>query len=178
MQKPNLDRMWQVWIKIGTPQGSYQDWFNRVWHVIRTQVSEAVSILEKKGIIDWYQFLIHSKTGDATNFYFHVRLSLKKGINDGDLLSSLPEYCIEPEKINRNGVESISGLILPLLKNNEIEEAWRIIGEQSELIIHMVNIHKEVEIPIQQFIQFMHFFMNMTGLGNQSILPLTPFFRF
>lgn len=178
MQKPNLDRMWQVWIKIGFPQGSYQDWFNKALTVIRTQVSETVSVLQEKGIIEWYQFLIHEKAGDAGNLYFHMRLSLKEGVDTRDLLSALPVYCIEPEKIRREDVQTISGIILPLLKNNEIEEAWRIIGEQSELVMHIVNIHKAEELPIQQFIQFMHFFMNMTGLGNQSIMQMTPFFRF
>lgn len=176
MQKPNLDRIWETWIRIGIPQG-YQELFNRAVSIIRSQVSETVAVLEKREIIDWYQFLIHGKENDS-NLYFHVRFSLRNDIDSKYFLDSLPSYCLDPKHIERRDVESISGITKLLLKNDEIEEAWRIIGEQSEWIIHMVSIHKDVEIPIQQFIQFMHFFTNMMGLGQQSILQLSPFFRF
>jgi hypothetical protein len=176
MKKPNLDRMWETWIKIGIPQG-YQELFNRAVSIIRSQVSETVSVLETREMIDWYQFLIHGKENDG-NLYFHIRFSLRNGTDSKDFLDSLPSYCLDPKHIERRDVESISGILKTLLKNDEIEEAWRIIGEQSEWIIHMVSIHKDGGIPIQQFIQFMHFYTNMIGLGHQSILQLSPFFRF
>jgi hypothetical protein len=68
-------------------------------------------------------------------------------------------------KIERNRVELISGIDKALLKNEKIEEAWRIIGEQSEWLLEMLNIHKgEVGIPLQHVAQFLHFFANMTQL--------------
>lgn len=164
-------------MKIGIPQGSYQQWFNKVMGIIRLQVSEAIAILEDNKIIDWYYFLIHPKDNDS-NAYFDVVFTLREGVDSKDFLTLLPSYCLEPKPVNREYGESISGIEKTLLKNNEIEEAWRIIGEQSEWIIHMVNIHKDEEIPIQQFTQFMHFYMNMMGLGLQSVLLLSPFLRF
>jgi len=172
MKKPDLDRIWETWIEAGSPQGR-QELFNRGVSIIRSQVSETVAILEKRKIIDWYQFLIHSKENDG-KLYFHVRFSLRNGIDSKKFLDSLPTYCLYPKHLERREVESISGITTPLLKNDEIEEAWRIIGEQSEWIIHMVSIHKDVEIPIQQFVQFMHFYMNMMGLGHLSRLALSP----
>jgi len=79
--------MWQVWIKIGIPQGSYPEWFNTVVNLIRSQVHETISLLESNGMIDWYHFLIHPK-GNDSNAYFHLRLSLKEGINPKDLIQS------------------------------------------------------------------------------------------
>ena len=75
-------------------------------------------------------------------------------------------------KVKVGLVENIAGINKSLLKNEEIEEAWRIIGEQSEWIINLVNIHKEDIgwVPITQFVQFMHFFMNMMGLGHRAAL--------
>jgi len=55
------------------------------------------------------------------------------------------------------------------LKNQKIEEAWRIMGEQSEWLLNMLNNHKvDVEIPIGQVEQFLHFYSNMTGLSKRA----------
>ncbi|MDH5690662.1 MAG: hypothetical protein OEY81_04475 [Candidatus Bathyarchaeota archaeon] len=49
------------------------------------------------------------------------------------------------------------------MKNEEIEEAWRIIGEQSEWLLGMLDIYKEeLDIPPQQIKQFFHYYFNMT----------------
>ncbi len=178
MQKPNLDRLWQVWIKIGVPQGSYQDWFTRITNLIKSEVIDVVSVLEAKKMIDWYYFLIHPKEGDNLNAYFHLVFSLGEGVESKDFLSSLPNYCLDPKHLDRGYGESISGIDKTLLVNDEIEEAWRIIGKQSEWIVDMLSIHKDGEITIQQFMQFMHYYMNAMGLGHQSILMLSPIFRF
>jgi hypothetical protein len=90
------------------------------------------------------------------------------------LLKTLPDYCIDPKTLTRNDVDSISGIAKPLLKNEEIEEAWRIIGEQSEWVIHLVDSHKDPRIPIPHFVQFMHYYMNMLGIGHNSKLALPP----
>jgi hypothetical protein len=102
-------------------------------------------------------------------------LSLKKGVNSEDFLKALPNYCSEPKYLGREYGVSISGITKTQLKNNKIEEAWKLIGEQSEWIIHMVIAHKDREITIQQIIQFMHFYMNMLGLGHLSKFPIPPF---
>jgi hypothetical protein len=179
MQEPNLDRMWRMWIKIGIPHGTYLEWFNRVIGVIREQVSEAVTILEENRIVDWFCFLIHTKEDDKPYAYFDVVFALREGVNSEDFLGLLPSYCLDPAPAGRGEFESIDGIDTLFLKNGRIEEAWRIIGEQSRWIIHMANIHKEnVSMPIQQFTQFMHHYLNMTSLGNKAMLILSPAIRF
>ena len=163
-----------MWIKIGVQQGSDQEWFAKITNMIRTQVTDVVSVLENKKMIDWYYFLIHPKEGDGLNSYFDLVFSLGEGVESRDFLNLLPSYCIDPKHLDRSWGESISGIEKTLLKNDEIEEAWRIIGKQSEWIIDMIGIHKVVEIPIQQFVQFMHFYTNAMGLGHKSKLTVPP----
>jgi hypothetical protein len=62
---------------------------------------------------------------------------------------------------------------------NGVEDAWRILGEQSEWLMNMVNAHKEnVEIPVPQFVQFMQFYFNMVGLSGQSVFFFGPIIQF
>jgi hypothetical protein len=163
-----------VWIKIGVQQGSDQEWFSKITKMIKTQVTHLVSVLESKKMIDWYYFLIHHKEGDSLNNYFDLVFSLEEGVESIDFLNSLPSYCLDPKHLDRPWGESISGIDKTLLKNDEIEEAWKIIGKQSEWIVDMIGIHKDAEIPIQQFVQFMHFYTNAMGLGHKSKLTVPP----
>jgi hypothetical protein len=178
MNKPSLDKLWRTWIKIGFPQQTVEANFSSVVKVIRSQVTEVVSILETKQMIDWYYFLIHRKDNDPTVGYFDVIFSVKEDVTSEEFVKALPSYCLEPKHLEHFG-ESISGIPKEQLKNEEIEEAWRIIGEQSEWIIYIVNVYKDGELTIPQFIQFMHFYMNMMGLGCLSGLAIpNAFFPF
>jgi len=138
---------------------------------LRHDLSPLISRLKDYGIIDWYCFLIHDRasgvptTNDDANPYFHIRFALREGVDPETLLSSLPKYCVMTRQIKREWVDSILGIDKTLLKNGEIEEAWRIIGEQSEWLLNMLNIYGEdTEMPLQQIAQFLHFYANMTQL--------------
>ena len=167
MDKPNLDRMWETFIRIGkldfTPDTQFLNYPEMI-RIIRSKISPMILRLVDKGIINWYSFLIHDrKSGVPTkesdySLYFHVRVSV---LTDDEPI--FPDYCIMTRKIKREWVQSISGINTSLLKNNEIEEAWKIIGEQSEWVLNMLNIHKQnIDIPRQQIGQFLHFYRNMT----------------
>jgi hypothetical protein len=163
MEKPNLDQMWETWVKIGPKVGST---LKMLQDTIRNKIYPLVSTLKKRKIINWYHFLLHPYPRDPNNGYFHIRFSVIGNIKKAEDLG-LPEYCVSTKKISP--IRDISGINRALLINEEIEEAWRVIGEQAEWIIKLVNIHREDEgIPIDQFVQFMHLFMNMMGLGHQA----------
>jgi DNA-binding Lrp family transcriptional regulator len=173
MEKPDLNHLWHTYIKIGpinevTPK-LLQD-------AIRFKIYPLISRLEEEGIIKWYHFLFHPHPTDNANAYFHIRFSTREDITEPTDLK-LPQFCDLTSKIEPT--YDISGINKAILKNQEIEEAWRIIGEQSQWIINMIRVHKEdIEIPTQQVIQFMHYFLNMLGLVNQALLFLSPFYRF
>jgi hypothetical protein len=164
MQKPNLNQMWETFVKLSledVPTGKHIN-------VIRKRISPLFSRLEKEGVINWYCFLIHDRnTGvptspDDNNLYFHIRFSLVKNVDPNDFL---PSYCVLTRKTQVAWVEAITGIDKSLLKNEEIEEAWRILGEQSEWVSKMLEIFKEDrDIPLSDIGQFLHFFANMTQL--------------
>lgn len=175
MEKPNLNRVWHTWIKIG-PKTNLT--YKTLQDAIRHKIYPTFSGLMGNGTINWYHFLLHPYPKDDVSAYFHVRFSTTKDIKKVDDLA-LPEFCVSPEKVDPRNLRNISGIGKNLLKNEEIEEAWKLLGEQSEWIINLINVHKEnVEIPIPQITQFMHFHLNMLGLGMQAILFSQPIYRF
>jgi hypothetical protein len=120
--------------------------------------------LQKNGRIAWFYFLWHPKVDDPENLYFDVVFTTDS--DDPDIF--LPEYCLDTQKIRPD--TSISGIDDRLLIGEDIKEAWRIIGGQSEFIIDVVCSHKgNIEIPPSQFAQFIHFFMNPLGYGGKSL---------
>jgi len=169
MQKPDLNQMWETFIKIPTDDNRVG--FSLLYNNIRSKIYPMISRLEDNDMINWYCFLIHDRNSgvptseDDKKPYFHIRFTLKKDVDPSKFQDSLPNYCVMTSKRKRRPIESIAGIDKSLLKNEEIEEAWRIIGEQSEWFLEMLNIHKEgVDIPPQQIAQFLHFYANMTQL--------------
>ena len=117
-------------------------------------------------MIGWYHFLVHPRPDELppiegdTNRCFRIRFEFK-GTDPSEVL---PGYCVMTRKTGR--IENITGIDKSLLKNEQIEEAWRVIGEQSEWVIDMLDIHKEDrEVPLNLIMQFLHFFFNMIQLG-------------
>jgi hypothetical protein len=167
IQKPDLNRMWETFIKIGTSDAAS---FERLVHVIRFMIRPMISDLMQKRVINWYCFLIHDRhsgvptSEDDNNAYFHIRFALEADVEPERVLDSLPDHCVMTRRVEPR-LETISGIDKSLLKNEEIEEAWRIIGEQSQWLLNMLSIHKEeVEVQPQQIAQFLHFYANMTQL--------------
>ena len=158
MQKPKLDRMWETFVRI--PPNS-----NPI-NLIRFQIIPLISQLKDKGHVQWYHFLVHNResgvptSDDDKNAYFHIRFEFE----GADPIRILPDYCVMTQKTRQ--LENITGIEKSLLKNEEIEEAWRIIGEQSEWLINMLSIYKEDrDIPPIQTMQYLHYYFNMMQLG-------------
>lgn len=131
---------------------------------IRHEMYE-ISKLLRNGEISWYYFLLHQKPDDTVNGYFDVVFTTDKK----DPQEFLPKYCHDTKKIPP--MNAILGINVAILERQDIAEAWRIIGEQSEFIVNVIRAHSENSvIPHFQVTQFMHFFMNPLGLGLKSIL--------
>lgn len=159
--------MWETYIKIGLPHEASTQ---RCIQIIRSKIYPMISRLKSDGTIDWFHFLIHGNPNNNVDhsLYFHIRFDVKREIKNPEDLH-LPDYCQKDMTKKIEPLKEITGITKSLLRNEEIEEAWRIIGEQSEWMMNMLNIHKDnVEIPISQVIQFMHYFLNMLGLGHKA----------
>jgi hypothetical protein len=129
------------------------------------------------GMIDWYCFLVHDRTSgvpttpDDRGAYFHIRVSLRSNVDSEEFLKSLPGYCLMTRKVEREWVKDISAgggtmFDTSLLKNGEIEDVWRIIGEQSEWLLDMLSIYRDdAQIPLRHIGQWFHYYFNMTQLS-------------
>ena len=173
MQKPDLDRIWETFVRLQIePRRTLPD---SIFNTVRTRISPLISRIDE--LIDWYCFLVHGKkSGVPTaendgNAYFHIRVSLKQNAKPDDFLESLPTYCLMTRKVEREWVKDISigegtKFDTSLLKDQKIEEVWRIIGEQSEWLLNMLSIYRDdIQIPLQHIGQWFHYFFNMTGLS-------------
>lgn len=170
MEKPNLDRLWETFIRF-----SWDD-LSSGGHIglIREKVADTVSILKAKGNVSWYCFVIHDKNSgvptspDDEYLYFHIMFSLKKHINPVDVL---PIYCVLTRKVDPECVNAISinsegaEFDVSLLKDENIEEAWRIIGEQCEWLLKLLHSFKDnVNIPVSHIKRFLNNYTDMTAL--------------
>jgi len=168
MQKPDLNKMWETFIKIGL-----EVHYDNLYDMIRFKIHPMISDLRRKRITDWYCFLIHDRTSgvptteDDKNAYWHIRFTVGKDINPKEFL---PNYCDMTRKVKREWVEDISisqteVMDKSLFVNGKIEEAWRIIGEQSEWLLTLLNMYKkDAKITPRQIAPFLHYFANMTQL--------------
>lgn len=183
MEKPELDQMWETFVRIGMPPIS----LHQIIATIRTRIHPIVSD-SHDNVVNWYCFLIHDRTSgvptteDDKNAYFHIRFTVKKNIiikDEEDMNMHLPEYCEKSMTRRCSSIANIEGIEKSILKDGDIAESWRIIGEQSAWVLNMLNGHKEnAQIPVNQLVQFMHYYLNMLGLGGQAILFLGPILPF
>jgi hypothetical protein len=172
MDRPNLDRVWETYVEIPIDyqKMNYSTVLRTIHDTLRLKVRPTLSGLVNNDT-KWYCFLFHgSRVQGDTKVYWHIRFEPKEGIDDTEKVNDLlPDFCDKTKTIRCKDVEDIakriSGIDESLIKNHEIEEAWKILGEQSKWFMDMLEIHKEdVFIPSRQVYQFLHFFLNMSQL--------------
>ncbi len=170
VEKPDLEKMWETFIRF-----SWDDLSSGA-HIglIREKVADAIAILKAKGKVSWYCFAIHDKNSgvptstDDEYLYFHIMFSLTKHINPLDFL---PIYCVltrkvDPERVNAISINSRGAAFdVSLLKDESIEEVWRIIGEQCEWLLKLLHSFKDnVNIPVSHIKLFLNSYVDMTAL--------------
>lgn len=177
MQRPNLNKMYETFIRIGLPNTVLPE---QVFEMVRTKVSLTVRQLEKDGIVNWYSFIIHNRESGSIptsledrNLYFHIRVSLSGNNDLESLKKSLKDYC---EMTRPSELQSVDHIDLSedgkirfntsLLRHEGIEEVWRIMGEQSEFVLKVFDSFKDnIVIPTYEISLFLHYFHGMFGLS-------------
>ena len=170
MEKPDLNRLWETFISFTWADLSS----GRHIDLIREKVASTISVLKAKGGVSWYCFFIHDKNSgvptslDDEYLYFHIRFALKKHVNPVDVL---PIYCVLTRKVEPEWVKAVSvddkgsPFDVSLLKDESIEEVWRIMGEQSEWMLDLLKSFKEnVKIPASHIKRFLNHYTDMTAL--------------
>jgi hypothetical protein len=167
MDKPHLDRIWETYIEIPIDYQtmSYSTILRNIHDTLRLKVHPTLLGLVQNDT-KWYCFLFHgSRVQGDQKRYWHIRFEPKEGIDDNYKVNALlPDYCKMTEREKVENVRTINGIDESLIKDGKIEEAWRILGEQSKWFIDMLEIHKDVALPSKQVYQFLHFFLNMSQL--------------
>jgi hypothetical protein len=169
MKNPNIENMWETAIKIGkdTYKGANPE-------IIIEKVIPTISALKEKCGIKWYCFLFHNERNGYPidqwqGYQFHIRFEKPTNLSIDQLISSIPKYCELPRKIEINKVNSISGIDKSIIKNQDISEAWRLLGESSKYIIDMLSSHSIGNLEYYNKLkgniaQFEHFIINMTNV--------------
>jgi len=170
MERPNLDRLWETFIRFSWDNLSSGGYIG----LIRDEVAYTISMLKAKGEVGWYCFWIHDRNSgvptseDDEYLYFHIRFELKRHISPVDIL---PIYCVLTRQVEREWVKSVAingnraEFDVSLLRHESVEEVWRLIGEQSEWLLHLLDRFKDnVTIPVSHIKGFMNQFTDMTAL--------------
>ena len=170
MNAPNLDHMWESFVHIGSVE------YVRVYgylDVLRAQVAPVIADLRSAGLVDWYCLLVHGADegvpcGPADrDCYWHVRVSLAEGVSGDDLKRRLPRAWQWTQPMGRQNTDSITGVTADALRDQDISLAWRIIGEQSEWWLRMIDCYRP-NMPSRalcpDILLYLHLLTNMTQL--------------
>jgi len=181
MEKIDLDKVYGTAINL--PKECYYPNCQISWQkyveLLASRVIPMIHGLQKDGIIKWFCFFCHPKAQvasqgieilpDDTPLYIHIRLEVIKDIElGGYLFLHYPDSdCRPPTK--DNSLKTIHEIDISLLKNVQIEEAWKIIGDISGLVLNMIDAHsKPQSVMGQHFHLFLHYFCNSFGIINRN----------
>lgn len=162
MPKIDLENIYETFISIPLPF----NWFGYI-DILRFKVAPLIQKLQNDQIMGWYCFHVHNyRSGvptdeDDQHAYIHIRLELIDSLDVNKLQKVLPSYCLKTRKVAKESVQNIPGIDNLLLKCDEVEKVWEIIGETSVWILKMLTAHSDnKQVTLNQVGQFLHFFAN------------------
>lgn len=168
MENPDIENIWEMAISLG-PNITWTDYIKQ----LKNLVIPAITVLKKNCGVRWYCFLFHNNDNGiplkGRGLQVHIRFENSNKLSLENLTNYLPAYCEMIRKSTEN-LNSISGINKPLLKNEDISEAWKILGESCEWIINLINAHRlendeNINELQYQVSQFQHFIKNITWIG-------------
>ena len=109
------------------------------------------------------------------NLFIHIRLEPETDIEIDDFIRMLPPHFQQPKHIL---FSNISGIDQSILRDNDWAYAWKIHGEASEWVFHLLESHEENPVNIPQMIQFLHFITNPLLLGHKCLCIPAGFLSF
>lgn len=173
MTIPNIDRIVETFIKVSIEN---QITSINYWHIyIEVLYEKLIPLLDnlrEDKLINSFSFLIHTRlngvptTEDDNNLYIHLRLELSEQKTENELILNLPEYCLFTRKILVEPPYIMSGINSQYLIDEDFRYAWKILSDCSELVVEILKIHKNKNLPLEHVAQFLHF------LGNQFFVNL------
>jgi len=169
MTTPDLNRIIETFIPIPidsqkNPIAVWQDYAD----LLRTTVAQIIRERREQNQIRWYSFLVHNQqsgvptTPNDARLFVHLRMELASGVDEGVFIAKLPPTCLMAGKMQVPTPPSLDTIDITFLKNSNVSEGWKILGESSEWVLSMLDSHDtHTKVPPQNVAQFLHY------IGNQ-----------
>ena len=173
MTIPNLDRIVETFIQVPFEnQVTSINYWQKYVEVLYEKLIPLLDNLIEKQLIKSFSFLIHNKDNGVPtskedhNPYIHLRLELSENNNEFELIKNLPNYCLFSRKGSIKPPFTMSGIDSKYLIDEDFRYAWKVLCGCSELVVEILKVHKDKNLPIKHVAQFLHF------LGNQFFVSL------
>ncbi len=144
---------------------------------LRTVVSPLVQRLMAEGVINWYAFLVHGRSGgvpatpEDPRSYVHLRLALAGGATEADLLSRLPSECRMTQPMTIAEPPSLDGVKIERLAGQDVRQGWKLLGGASAWVLNFVEAHDaDQPIPRINVAQLYHYPGNQLMVRTVGIL--------
>ena len=166
----NFNRLVETFIPIDLPadKASTDGWY----HCMDTIRLLALPLLDsKRKEIGWYSFLLHYKeiTAFRVMLCVHIRMELRPKVNMRTFIAQLPDFCRCSSRFRIRASDPVLGIDKNALHDGDIEVVWKVLGESSRLVAHILRTNgPDRPTSIQNVYQFLHFIGNqlcVTGLG-------------
>ena len=176
MNTPNLDRMWETFVRIG-PNAAIDERL----HIFRLRNLIAPILMELRDdqLVDWYCGLIHGRDegvptvlGDTVAFW-HIRFSIVEGIEPSRVKRRLPDEFEMTQSMPRDSPLAPAQAVPSEVRDAAAVRKWWILGEQFELQLgRLNNLQPEASWPHvrRELRHFAHYFQNMSGLPDYESL--------
>jgi hypothetical protein len=170
---PNIDRIVETFIKVPLENqiSSIDNWNCYIESLYEKLIPLLDNLFEIK-LIKSFSFLIHNKDNgvptnkEDNNPYIHLRLELPDESDMNELKTILPDYCLFFQESPIKPPYTMSGIESKYLIEEDFRYAWKILSNCSELVVEILKIHKDKNLPLEHVAQFLHF------LGNQFFVNL------
>jgi hypothetical protein len=174
MVAPDLGRIIETFIPFTidqqkNPIAVWQDYID----LLRTVVAPLVRNLQTQGQVRWYSFLVHNQQSGVptepndTRLFVHLRMELVGGVDEASFISRLPTSCLMTRKMQESKPPSLDTVDISYLKDSQVAEGWRILGESSEWVLSILDAHDPLKkVPLQNVAQFLHY------TGNQLMVSV------
>lgn len=177
MNAPNTEMVVETFIPVPiTSQVTTLQLWQQYVSILRTKVSPLVKNLKGSKLISWYSFLLHNRasgvpsTPDDVGLYIHLRVELAPFIQENQVRKALPDYCQMTRIMPGPHPHPISGLDASFMKDGDIAQAWKVLGESSEWVLSMLDAHApDQDLPLQHLAQFLHFIGNQVMASSLGI---------
>ena len=172
MNNPDLSRIAETFIRVARRDADPRAVWTRHIQLLRSRVAPLVRDLRNRRYVGWYSFLFHDRCSGVPpsladdGAFIHLRLELAEGVTVEHLKKALPPECEGTDYSPSLAHDRLDEIDASSLRDRDVAEAWRILGELSEWSLSMLEAHTDgLPVPPQNIRKFFHFLRNQLLAG-------------